>query len=115
MVEDGKTEMPQEHKYLAVVAYITPAGWIVAYIMKLLSRTDSKYCIFHLRQGLGLLITFGITLLALSYTDLYIISQLVQILYFICMIIGVMGASEGKCRYQPLFGKMYYRLITFIK
>lgn len=112
---EGQKTMPQEHKYLAVAAYITPAGWIVAYIMKLLSGADTKYCIFHLRQGLGLLITFGILWLALHYTEWYIVSQLVQILYFICIVIGVLGALDGKCRYQPLFGKLYYRLITFIK
>lgn len=107
--------MPKEHKYLAVAAYITPAGWIVAYIMKMLSGADNKFCIFHLRQGFGLLLTFGIILLVLSYTDLHIVTQLVQILYFICIVIGVLGALDGKCRYQPVFGKLYYNLITFIK
>lgn len=115
MANESQKEMPKEHKYLAVAAYITPAGWIVAYIMKLLSGANTKFCIFHLRQGLGLLLTFGIIWMIVSYTESHIALQVVQIVYFAYILQGVLGAMDCKCIYQPIFGKLYYNLLTFIK
>lgn len=114
-MSDEQVKIESYEKYIAVASYITPAGWLVAFLFKLLSDVKSRYCIFHLKQGLGQSVIYGILLIAISYLDWYIVGELVKVTYLVTQIIGVLSALNGKCRSVPLFGQLYIKCISFIK
>lgn len=68
-IEEGKT--------IAIIAYITVIGLIVAFVMN--SDKKNKYAAFHIRQSLGI----GITGLALGVVNI------IPILGWIVSIVGV--------------------------
>lgn len=113
MSPDNKIE--DNEKYIAVSAYITPAGWIVAYLFKWISDIRSPFCIFHLKQGLGQTLVFGFIWICLSFVDFYFLNEIAKLGYIILQTIGVLNALNFKRAYLPLFGRMYAKWFTFIK
>ncbi|MDO4462227.1 MAG: hypothetical protein Q4C30_07010 [Bacteroidia bacterium] len=109
-----ENNIADNEKYIAVASYITPAGWIVACLLKWISDVKTPFCIFHLKQGLGQSLLFGLIWVCVSYFDIYLINELIKISYIVLQTIGVLNALNNKRRYLPLFGKLYNRCITFI-
>ncbi len=108
-------QIEDNEKYIAVSAYITPAGWIVAYLFKWISNINSHYCIFHLKQGLGQTVVFGLIWICMSYVDWYFINEIAKLAYIILQTIGVLNALNKKCAFLPVLGKLYNKCITIIK
>ncbi|MCQ2216380.1 MAG: hypothetical protein MJZ31_10765 [Bacteroidales bacterium] len=113
MADEAKIK--DNEKYIAVASYITPAGWLVAFLFKWLCDVRTHFCIFHLKQGLGQTIVYGLFWVILSYQDWYIVEELVKLVYVLSQIVGIFNALNEKCRYVPLFGTLYDKILTFIK
>ncbi len=79
-------------KSTGVLAYLTWIGFLIAYF-----AGDREGAKFHLNQGLVLNL-FGLL------TAIPLIGKLWGIFIFICMIIGVMNASQGQQKELPLIG-----------
>jgi uncharacterized membrane protein len=87
----------QENKIFAVLAYF---GILV--LVPLLTKKESKFAMFHARQGLMLLIGWIISWL-LSFVFVGFILSIVMIIFSIW---GIVNAAAGKYAKLPLIGDL---------
>lgn len=96
---------------MAIVAYITLIGFIVAIILH--GQKKTQLGAYHLRQALGLLITgfalwiAGIILTVVTFGFGALLMPLVGILLLIAVIIGIVNAANGELKPNFLFGKQF--------
>lgn len=82
-------------KTVAIVAYLTIIGWIIALIMN--NNNPSSLGKFHIRQALGiLLISVAASLLSGIPILGWIISLALSILAFVLWLIGILDAIAGR-------------------
>jgi len=94
-----------EGKTMAIIAYITGIGTLIAYLMN--RDKNNAFAKFHINQGLRLFI-FGIIIWAISFL-LIMVTQIASIGYlgyisWIFVILGIMNASGGKEQKLPIIG-----------
>ncbi len=113
---------PPQAKTIAVVAYLTLLGALIAISMNI----DPKYPFgrFHARQAFGLHVSFILCALLISlvfefYTGMgfwlyYSVWLGLYAAYFVLWIYGFLGALQGRTRLVPLVGNAFQRWFTFI-
>ncbi len=94
-----------EGKTMAIIAYITGIGTLIAYFMN--KDKNNAFAAFHIKQGLRLFI-FGLIIWAVSMV-LIMVTQSTIVGYlgwvsWIFVILGIMNASGGKEKKLPLIG-----------
>ncbi|WP_296313225.1 hypothetical protein [Winogradskyella sp. UBA3174] len=103
-IEEGKT--------MAIVAYITFIGTLIAFFMNKDKR--NSFTSFHIRQGLGIWLLY----LALGYIigvfDSWMITYSFWIFFSALFIYGVLGAASGKENKIPLLGDFFQKLFKSI-
>lgn len=104
--KETKQETLQESKKIAIIAYITIIGLIVAFIMNNEKKHD--YASYHIRQSLGL----GLTALALGIVGLipvlgWIINLIGVFILLYLWVMGLMNAINEKQKPVPFLGKKY--------
>lgn len=111
-MEQPSTPTPAgEDKTVAIVAYITLIGFIIAIILH--GQKKTALGAYHLRQALGLMIAWfacWILVMILAVVTLgigAILMPLMGILFLIAIIMGVVAAANGEQKPSFLFGKMY--------
>lgn len=87
----------EENKIFAVLSYL---GILV--IVPLLAKKDSKYAMFHAKQGLVLMIGWVISWL-LSFVFIGFVLDVVMIVFSIW---GIINAATGKYAKLPVFGNL---------
>ncbi|MBT8310609.1 MAG: hypothetical protein HKO72_09190 [Flavobacteriaceae bacterium] len=104
-------EIIDKGKPLAVVSYLTIIGIIVAYFMNK-DKDNNPFTNFHLRQSLGIWLTFhalGIVVSTLDYS-------IVRLVFYFCigviLIFGFINAVIGKAQEVPLVGKFYQKIFA---
>ena len=108
-------DAPQSEEYTAedinnnkVVALLSYIG--ILFLVPLLAAKESKYAQFHANQGLVLFIANLILGVAAAIPVLgWIVSAVGYIFTFVCMILGIVNAAQGKAKELPYIGK--YRII----
>ena len=80
---------------LAVVAYFTWIGWLIAFLLS--KDSDNELVKFHLNQSLVLLI-FGLLSMIPK------IGWIINIVVFIFFVIGVINAAKKECNPLPIIG-----------
>lgn len=96
----------ENEKTIAIIAYITIIGWIIALIM----NNDKKdpFASFHIRQMLGICcVAFGIGVISLIPFLGWIIYAVGMILVLVLWISGLMSALNNKQKPVPLFGEKF--------
>ena len=107
MEENVKTtSAPNEGKTIAIIAYLTIIGLIIAFVMN--NDKKNPFANFHIRQSLGL----GLTALALSLINIIpILGWLISFIgFFIILfmwIMGLLNAINGKEKTVPILGEKY--------
>ena len=117
---DTTAEYTQEdintNKVMAVLSYFS---WLV--LIPLLAAPKSKFARFHANQGLALAITeivwwiveviLGYVLVAISWRLAFLVTilGLVNIVFVILAIIGIVNAANGRAKELPIIGK--YRIL----
>lgn len=102
---------PTEDRTVAIVAYITLIGFIVAIILH--GQKKTQLGAYHLRQALGLLITgfalwiAGIILTVVTLGFGALLMPLVGILLLVAVIIGIVNAANGELKPNFLFGRQF--------
>lgn len=95
-----------EGKNIAIIAYITLIGLIVAFVMN--SEKKNTFAQYHIRQVLGLAITgFSIGIIGLIPFIGWIISILASIIIIIMWIMGLMNAINEKEQPVPIMGTYF--------
>lgn len=101
------------------LAYLTPVGWLIAWIQYKRSGIRSSLVLLHLRQMMGLVI-----LLALLWIlqAVYIYSERIQYLtipgYFLLFILWLKGFSDALMNKEkpiPLVGKPLQQVCMFLR
>lgn len=95
-----------EGKNIAIIAYITLIGLIIAFVMN--NEKKNAFAQYHIRQALGLGLT-GFSFGIISWIPFigWIISILGSIMIIILWIIGLMNAINEKEQPIPIMG-IYY-------
>ena len=98
----------KEAKNTAIVAYLTIIGAVVAIFMN--QDNKSEFASFHIRQALGLFISFFLLGYLVGYLDSWSASSAFYLFYFILWIYGFLGALQGQKKEIPLLGKFFQNL-----
>jgi len=97
------TETKDNGKTIAILAYITLIGWIIALIMHNSNKT--KLGAFHIRQSLGIMILGILLSFITGYIDVSIISMAANISIIVLWVIGLLGAIQGENKLVPVVGE----------
>jgi uncharacterized membrane protein len=103
-VEEGKTA--------AITSYILIVGVLIA--MSMNSENKNSFASFHIRQALGLTITFLSLGLIVSNFDSLMISATMWIFVSILWTYGFFTAIKGDMKPLPLLGSLFQKVFHFI-
>lgn len=106
------TNAAEEGKTLSVVAYLTIIGSVIALIMN--QDKKNPFTSFHVRQGLGLCLSYMILGYFVGSFDSWMISTAFWVGFGILFIYGIIGALTGKMNEVPLVGPFYQKLFSSI-
>lgn len=92
-------------KTAAIIAYLTIIGTIIAYFI----NNDSKnpFASFHIRQALGIHITFYLLGLIVSWFDSWLISMPFYIFIVVLWGYGMINAIKGERNEVPILGRHF--------
>lgn len=98
------------NRTMAIVAYITIIGWVVAYLSYRKSNDKSPLVGYHLTQAIGVIlfsIALGIAsgILVGILPSLAILFYIISLCPFVLMLMGIITASNEAQRPIPLIGK----------
>jgi len=98
-----------EDKTVAILAYLTLIGFIVAIVMH--GQKKTALGTFHLRQMLGIILTGFIGGICVWLTIFILIGIVLTPLFYIMMLViwimGLIAAVNGELKPAPILGKKY--------
>lgn len=100
-----------EDRTVAIVAYITLIGFIIAIILHGQKKTELGA--YHLRQALGLIIAgvglwiCGLILAVVTLGFGVLLMPIIGLLMLVAIILGIVSAANGEQKPSFLFGKQY--------
>lgn len=102
------TPPASEDRTVALLSYLTLIGFVVAIILHSSKKTEIGA--FHLRQALGLFVT-GFVNVVLMFIPIigWILIPVVMICLFVFLIMGFVGAVQGKMNPLPILGPHYQK------
>ncbi|UFH35307.1 hypothetical protein [Flavobacterium acetivorans] len=103
-IEQGKTA--------AITSYILGIGVFIA--MSMNSEDKNSFASFHIRQGLGLTLTFISLGLIISNFDSLMISAPMWICISVLWTYGIFSAIKGETKPVPLLGNLYQKWFATI-
>jgi uncharacterized membrane protein len=103
-IEKGKTA--------AITSYILGIGVFIA--MSMNSEDKNSFASFHIRQGLGLTLTFISLGLIISNFDSLMISAPMWICISVLWTYGIFSAINGETKPVPLMGNLYQKWFSSI-
>lgn len=106
ITQEQSTTIVEEGKTIAIIAYITIFGLLIAFVMN--NDKKNPFAAYHLRQSLGL----GVTGLALSVINVipilgWLISILGSIFLIILWVMGLVSALNGQEKPVPVLGTKF--------
>jgi uncharacterized membrane protein len=93
-------------KNTAIIAYLTIIGSIIAIFMNQ-EENKSEFASFHIRQGLGLFLSFFLLGYFVGYANSWTATSAFYLFYFILWIYGFLGALQGEKKEIPLVGNFF--------
>jgi len=105
-------DLIKEGKTAAITSYILIVGVMIAISMNAESR--NPFASFHIRQALGLTITFLSLGLIVSNFDSFMISSTMWIFVSILWTYGFFTAISGQMKPIPLLGNLFQSTFKFL-
>ena len=101
-----------EGRSCAIISYITIIGTIIAFFM----NNDKKngFANFHIRQALGLWLTFFALGYVVGIFDNWLITFAFWLFFGILFIYGFINAVAGKPQTVPIVGEFYQKIFSSI-
>lgn len=96
-----------EGKSAAITSYILIVGVLIALSMN--SENKNPFASFHIRQGLGLTLTFIILGISISYFESIMVAAPMWIFISVLTIYGIFTAAKGETTPLPLLGKWFQK------
>lgn len=108
------------NKTMAMVAYITIIGWVIAYLQYKKSTDRSPLVNYHLGQSIGLVIlsivlSIVMGILVAIIPGLYILSYAVSIITLVLLLMGIIAANNEVMKPLPIVGKLFEGKFDFSK
>ncbi|MDQ5928490.1 MAG: hypothetical protein QG594_264 [Bacteroidota bacterium] len=97
----------EEGKSIAITSYILIIGVLIA--MSMNAENKNSFASFHIRQALGLSITFISLALIISPFDSFLITFPMWICMSVLWTYGIFSAIQGQTRPMPLVGGLYQK------
>jgi uncharacterized membrane protein len=95
-----------EDKTVAIVAYLTLIGFLVAIIIH--SNKKTKLGAFHLRQMLGFILSWLAVIILIFIPIIgWILLPVFYIFMIVCWIMGLIAAINGQMKPMPVVGPLY--------
>jgi uncharacterized membrane protein len=101
-------ETIKKGKTIAIISYIILFGPLIA--MSINSENKNPFASFHIRQGLGLTITFITLGVTISHFESIYIAMSLWIFITVLAIYGIVTAANGEMRSMPLLGTLFHKL-----
>ncbi len=108
-----QSDYAKQGKTAAIVAYITIIGTIIAFFMN--NDTKNQFASFHIRQALGINISFYVIGALVTFFDSWPISSGFSIFIFVLWIFGLITALREEQKTVPLVGPYFQEWFNFIK
>ena len=96
-----------EGKTFAIVSYLTIIGTIIAFFMN--NDKKNPFTSFHIRQALGLWLTYFILAWVVTATDNWFATLGFWIFFSVLFIFGLVSAFSGKAQTIPLLGELFQK------
>jgi len=93
----------------AVIAYITLIGTVIAIFMNQ-EENKTEFASFHIRQALGIFISFFLLGYFVGYADSWTATSAFYIFYFILWIYGFLNALQGQTKELPIVGAFFQKI-----
>ncbi len=103
-IEEGKTA--------AITSYILMVGVLIAISMN--SESKNPFASFHIRQGLGLTLTFIILGVSISSFESIFVAAPMWVFISVLTIYGIFTAAKGETTPLPLLGKLFQKVFKSI-
>ncbi|QQX76339.1 MULTISPECIES: hypothetical protein [Aequorivita] len=92
-------------KTVAIIAYITLIGWIIALIMNNGNKTALGS--FHVRQSLGIMCVGVILAIISGIIGIWILSTIVNLSLLVFWLLGLISAVQGEMKPVPVLGEQF--------
>lgn len=92
----------------AIISYITIFGVIIAYYLN--NENKSPFTSFHIRQSLGLWLTFFALGYIIGSFDSWMVSAGFYLFFAVLFVYGLSSAIGRKAQEVPLVGKFYQQI-----
>jgi len=96
-----------EGKSIAITSYILMIGVLIALSMN--SENKNQFASFHIRQGLGLTVTFIILGVSISSFESIYVAAPMWIFISVLTIYGIFTAARGQTTPLPLLGNVFQK------
>lgn len=97
----------KDGKGLAVLSYITVIGIIIAYFLNIDKK--NSFTAFHLRQSIGLWLTYFIIAWVISFVNSWTATAGFWVFFIVLFIYGLSSAILGKTQAVPLLGNLFQK------
>lgn len=97
----------KEGKTIAIISYILIFGPLIAISMN--SENKNPFASFHIRQGLGLTLTFIILGVSISSFESIYIAAPMWIFISVLTIYGIFSAAKEETTPLPLLGNLFQK------
>ncbi|WP_147677993.1 hypothetical protein [Algibacter pacificus] len=94
----------------AIISYLTIFGTIIAYYLN--NENKSEFASFHIRQALGLWLTFFALGYIVGSFDSWLVSMGFYIFFAVLFVFGFTNAISKKAQAVPLVGDLYQKLFA---
>jgi uncharacterized membrane protein len=103
-IKDGKTA--------AIISYILIVGPLIA--LSINAENKNSFASFHIRQGLGLTLTFITLGLTISHFENIMIAAPMWVFISVLTIYGIFTAAKGETKPLPLLGNLFQKWLHFL-
>ena len=86
---------------------MTIIGTVIAIFMN--NETKNEFAAFHIRQALGIFLSFFLLGYFISYFDSWMVTSAFYLFYFILWVFGFTGMLQGELRTVPLVGEHFQK------
>ncbi len=101
---NDKIDIPEEYiKKGRALAWLSYFGLLL--IIPAVIQKDNPYTVYHVKQGMGLLIVNVLTtFICLSINTILIVCQITSAVLLVIIVFGVLNAISGKVKPLPIIG-----------